>query len=267
MLPLPHASSVKCGASAVRMKTTITLSKRNILGLWIIFSLLFIYWLVLLSTSDIELKYLIPSLILLAICLFALPVIGTFCLYVTIDERNLTIPAALIFRRTIPIQSIVALHLKPHAMGLMRGVQIDYVSDSEKSKTARLPAFTTFGRRKTAEMIHSLKEFNPQLKIDPSINKLLQGNGELGTDSTTMSTASKTRSRINASAGTNTTSPPPTNFQDAAIARPSPTDAALRADSRHSRAGSPPENTSVSAAALPDFCPGSQYLSTRLHFS
>src|SRR5271166_6228315 len=104
------------------MKVAYRLSSRNQLGLWIIFPILFLYWLALLSTSDIELKYLLPSLALLALCCFALPVIGTFCIYVTIDESALTVPVGLLFHRAITIKNIVALRLRPHAIGLMRGI-------------------------------------------------------------------------------------------------------------------------------------------------
>jgi hypothetical protein len=155
------------------MKTIITLSKRNILGLWIIFSLLFIYWLALLSTSDIEVRYLIPSLLLLAIFIFALPVIGTFCLYITIDERTLTVPMGLLFRQSISIGSIRALRFRPHAIGLMSSIIIEYIDLAGKTRTARLPSFTTFGRRKTAGMIRILLHYNPSIKLDPTITQRL----------------------------------------------------------------------------------------------
>jgi hypothetical protein len=156
------------------MKIAFRLSSKNQLGLWIVFSILFLYWLALLSTSDIELKYLLPSLALLALCCFALPVIGTFCFYVTIDESSLTVPVGLLFHRAIPIKSIVGLRLRPHAMGLMRGIEIEYVTLAGRAKTARLPSFTTFGQKKTEEMIHRLTDINPQNKVDPDITKLLR---------------------------------------------------------------------------------------------
>jgi len=160
--------------SNISMKVAYRLSSRNQLGLWIIFSILFLYWLALLSTSDIELKYLLPSLGLLALCCFTLPVIGTFCIYVTIDESALTAPVGLLFHRAIPINNIVALHLRPHAIGLMRGIEIEYITHAGRAKTARIPSFTTFGRKKTEEMIHHLTDINPQIKVDPNISKLLR---------------------------------------------------------------------------------------------
>jgi hypothetical protein len=56
----------------------------------------------------------------------------------------------------------------------MRGIEIEYVTQAGRPKTALLPSFTTFGRKKTADMISRLEKVNPRIRIDPAITKLLQ---------------------------------------------------------------------------------------------
>jgi len=56
----------------------------------------------------------------------------------------------------------------------MRGIEIEYVTQAGRAKTALLPSFTTFGRKKTAEIIDHLEKTNPRIRIDPALTKLLR---------------------------------------------------------------------------------------------
>src|SRR5690348_3604236 len=103
------------------MKTTIRLSQRNVRGVWIVFTIIFLCWLGLLLTSDVPVRALWQSLLLLGLACFGMPIIGTFFVYVTIDETHLTVPMAAVLRRSIPIEDIHELALRRHGLGFLKG--------------------------------------------------------------------------------------------------------------------------------------------------
>src|SRR5262249_54554094 len=136
------------------MKNKVALSTKNIIGLWAIFAILCSFWLILLITSPAGLRV-ADALLLIAACSF-IPIIGTFFVYVTIDDSTLTVPFALFFRRSIPIPRITALNLQSGGLGLIKGVQVEYVDSDGMARTAILPSITTFGPKKTSQMIAAL---------------------------------------------------------------------------------------------------------------
>src|SRR5262245_45982107 len=130
-------------------KTIIRISRRNAAGVWITFSIIFLYWLALFITADLPTAQLFGLIFLFALFCFALPAIASFCIYVTIDETHLTVPVAGILRRSIPINDIRELTLRRHGLGLLKGIIVDYLDDQKRMRSAILPSFSTFGRSKT----------------------------------------------------------------------------------------------------------------------
>jgi hypothetical protein len=155
------------------MALVVTTSRKTNIQMWSIFSVLLLLWLGLLMTSDLSPHELWPLVLLLIISFYALPFIGTFCIRVAIDDADITIPSGLVFRRHISIKSIHALQLRRHGLGLLRGIIIEYVGAGEEKKRALLPAFSTFGTIKTAQMIDALTRVNPTIRIDSHITAML----------------------------------------------------------------------------------------------
>jgi hypothetical protein len=52
-----------------------------------------------------------------------------------------------------------------------------YLSEGGKQKKALLPSFSTFGAKKTSQMIAALTAFNPSITIDPQIARILSHSG------------------------------------------------------------------------------------------
>jgi hypothetical protein len=113
-------------------------------------------WAALLLTSDVTHFDLALSFVLLGLFCFGLPAIGTFCVYVTIDEATLTVPMAVVLRRSIPIKDIQQLTLRKHGIGLLEGIIVQYVNFHKQMESVRLPSISTFGRTKTSEMVKFL---------------------------------------------------------------------------------------------------------------
>jgi hypothetical protein len=149
------------------MQTVITLSRRNIRGVWIIFSMLFIYWAVLLLTSGTDLRLVWTPLGMLAVLCFGLPAIGTFCIYVTIDGSVLTVPMSLFFRRSIQIKDIMALRLRRHGLGLLESISVEYLHDGRRLKIVRLPSISTFGKVKSIRRSRELSRIEISRTYDP----------------------------------------------------------------------------------------------------
>ena len=156
------------------MLTRYSISRRSQLQVWLIWSALFLLWLFLLITSGNSIESVIPDIVLLAVTCSFLPIMGTFFVYVTIDNEVMTVPRALCFRRTISIRDIRALRYRSSAIGLVKGITIEYVSEGGKQKKASLPSISTFGTKKTSQMIAGLSARNPSITIDPRINALLR---------------------------------------------------------------------------------------------
>ena len=155
------------------MRKVYSISSRSKMGLWLIALTLFSFWLILILTSSNPLDLIFPdTLMLAAVCAIA-PLLAHF-VYVVIDDEQITVPTAIFFRHSIPIRSIRALHYKLSGLGFVKGIQIEYVDNRGTSRTAILPSITTFGVKRTSEMVHSLKEVNLGIKVDPNIAKFLQ---------------------------------------------------------------------------------------------
>jgi hypothetical protein len=153
------------------MRKLYKVSTRNIRGVWIITSVLFLMWFVLFLTSQGGIR--ISDLALLVVLCYAMPTLLTFFVYITIDDRELTLPKAGVFRKSILIKNITALDFRPYGLGLFKGILVDYRNDSGANKTAIFPSMSTFGTIKTAQMIKQLTDVNPSIKIDPKIPALL----------------------------------------------------------------------------------------------
>jgi hypothetical protein len=154
-------------------RTIIHISKRNAVGVWVTFSILFLYWVLLFLTSDLPPVQLFELILLFALFCFALPAMGSFCIYVTVDETHLTVPMAAVLRRSIPIEDIQELTLRRHGLGFLKGIIVDYLDDQKRMRSARLPSFSTFGRSKTKEMVQLISRANPAIRIDPKIRRAL----------------------------------------------------------------------------------------------
>lgn len=155
------------------MQTIIRLSRKNLRGIWIVFTVVFLLWLGLLLMSDVSAFDLRLSILLLGLLCFGLPVIGTFCIFVMIDETRLTVPMAIVLRRSIPIKDIRELTLQRYGLGLLQGIIVDYVDGQKRMVSARLPSISTFGRSNTIEMLELLTRANPMIRIDPEIARIL----------------------------------------------------------------------------------------------
>lgn len=155
------------------MKMTIRVTRKNNIWIWATFTIIFLYWLVLLSTSSIAPSELWKFILLFAAFCFGLPAIGTFFVYVTVDEASLTLPRAVFLRRRIALRDIVALRLRPHAVGLLKDMSVEYKSENGAMKASRLPSFSIFGREQSSELVRSLVKANPAIIIDPKIETLL----------------------------------------------------------------------------------------------
>jgi hypothetical protein len=150
--------------------TFYSISFRNKAGVWLIFAILFSLWLALLVTSPNPIHF--PDILLLAVMCAIVPTLAHF-IYVAVDHDAISVPRALFFRRSIPIRSIRGLHFQSSALGLVKGIQIQYRDDQKVSRTAIMPSLTTFGTRQTAEIIATLKRVNPAIEIDPRITAML----------------------------------------------------------------------------------------------
>jgi hypothetical protein len=155
------------------MALIIKSSRKTNIGVWAIFTFLFVDWVVLLLTSGTPIQTLWPTLVLLVVSMFLFPVIGTFFIRVKIDDTTLEVPKAAVLRNTIQIRTITALHLRRHGLGLLKSIVVEYMDAEDRKKTALLPSLSTFGRARTAQMIAALAAANPSIKIDPDINAII----------------------------------------------------------------------------------------------
>lgn len=153
------------------MKETYRLSNRNIRGLYLGFSVIFLMYFLLMITSKSGFAW-YPFLLIIIIC-YPIPTIGALFIYVTIDAHNITIPMGIFFRRSIPIEKIVALQLRSHMAGSMRDITIEYQKNDSTKKVVQFPNLTAFGTIKTAQMVKQLIHANPSIKIDSRISRLL----------------------------------------------------------------------------------------------
>ena len=155
------------------MRKIYKVSTRNIRGVWIISSVLFLMWFVLLLTSPGGIR--ISDLALLVLLCYAMPTLVTFFVYITIDDRELTLPKGGVFRKVILIKNITALDFRPYGLGFFKGIIVDYHNDDGVRKKALLPSMSTFGTIKTGQMIEQLTDVNPSIKIDSRITALING--------------------------------------------------------------------------------------------
>jgi hypothetical protein len=149
------------------MTITYHISRRNTLQLWIITSAIVGFWAALSLLS--QQTAVIPALILLAVICYAIPFIGTFLVYVTVDDEHISVPRAVVFRRQIPIRTITALVYRPHGLGLLGGIIIQYQDLNNRYREALLPAFTAFGTAPTSRLVHQLMSINPRIRVDKRI--------------------------------------------------------------------------------------------------
>ena len=118
------------------MALIIKSSRKTNIGVWAIFTFLFVDWLALLLTSGTPIQTLWPTLVLLIVSMFLFPVIGTFFIRVKIDDTTLEVPKAAVLRNAIQIRTITALHLRRHGLGLLKGIVVEYTDAKGRKKTA-----------------------------------------------------------------------------------------------------------------------------------
>ena len=157
------------------MQTTYRPSSRNVKGVWIVASVIYVYWFILLLRSPAPSFNVLVALTALGVVCFFTPVVLSFFVYVSIDGRVISIPYCVFFRKSISIDTINRLSYRSNGLGFFRGTTIQYKTDgSAKDKYARLPSFTTFGAKKSGQMIRLLLETNPKIDLDIKLAKLLK---------------------------------------------------------------------------------------------
>jgi hypothetical protein len=92
--------------------------------------------------------------------------------YVAIDDHKIT--KVTFLRRAIAIKDIRGLRYDASVLGLIKGIKIEYQDTKGIVRNAILPSITTFGTKKTAEMISILRRANPDIKVDPRIAHLTE---------------------------------------------------------------------------------------------
>lgn len=126
-------------------------------------------------TSGDDRMSIVEGVAVLFVACYFMPIVSTFFVHVTVGDEKITVPSGIFFRKSIPINDIRSLSYRPHGLGLLKGITMEYRDHRGADKWALLPSMSTFGNEKTSEIIGELTRINSTIKVDPRITGMLSG--------------------------------------------------------------------------------------------
>jgi hypothetical protein len=116
------------------------------------------------------------ALLISALVLYGSVTLGLFLAlnsYISLSEATLKVVRILFLRQTVPVKDISRIDHLPHFLGLFDALIVQYKNESDPVAFTRIEV-QLYGQEQVSEILKSLVQINPRIKLDEYSEEFLR---------------------------------------------------------------------------------------------